>query len=215
VGASGFLVDEEYADRLASSGVGQEVWLSAAAPASVVDDLRSRLPVIAEETVTDRVNRMRAEGPGQAARLSLLTAILAVLLAAGGIGVIAAAEHRPHISFLRALRTQGLSRRDAVRSAVAGPAGIVVAGSLTGAVLGLAVTPLARLALPIFVDGWTATPTSFAPGPLVLVAPALLAGLVLFGMAYAGSRRVAAALADRPVASGAAAVEPATVEVSG
>ncbi|MGI5239941.1 FtsX-like permease family protein [Dactylosporangium sp. CA-139066] len=154
LGTVGAIVDLEYADRISADGGGArfpEVWLSADAP----PDLRSRLSaagliVTGERDPATARARLDAEGPALALWFHLFTAALAILLAAGGITMIAAVDRASRAADQAALRRQGLPRRTARRAALWTYPLLVVAAGVLGLVVSLAVWRLTGWALPIF-----------------------------------------------------------------
>ncbi|WP_157546176.1 hypothetical protein [Hamadaea tsunoensis] len=213
VGADGYLLDQEYADRLAGTSLGSatsEVWARADTPAGVLAAIRRSLSVTGEETVAQRQDRMMRAGPGQSVRFRLVTALLGVLLAAGGLAVAATAEHRMRLAELRDLRRQGLRLPVAVRAVGRSFAVLVGAGVATGAVIAAAtVGGLARVTVPVFIDRWTATGVPVRPGWGIALAGLAVALLIIGGVgAYAASRLARALRSDGAPAPVAAAATP-------
>src|SRR5207248_1872253 len=138
LGGSGVLVDLESAVRGAGTGGADgtaQVWLSAAAPPSIVDRLRAAgLMVLGEDSVTGRQDRLDRQSTAATQRFQLLTAALGLLLAAAAVWVAAAVERGPRAGELVDLRAQVLPGRwaaaltlvllalFATAAAVAGPA---------------------------------------------------------------------------------------------
>lgn len=183
-GSGGYLADFEYAERLAGSGSGTsaltEVWLSAQTPDSVLLSLRERLSVHHEDTVDSRASDLLLAGPGQSARLHLLTSVLGLLLAAAGIVVVATAERRERADELRALRVQGMAARPAASSGLLGYAGLALGGLLVGVLAAVPAWLASRIVHPVFVDGWSATEAPVGPRWwLALLAIAVVGGLLI------------------------------------
>ncbi|NUR73555.1 MAG: hypothetical protein HOU81_22270 [Hamadaea sp.] len=194
-GDDGFLIDHEYADRLADAGgdVQAEVWARGDTPSAVLADLRGRLLISGEETVDERVARMVRTGPGQAARFQLGAAALGVFLGAAGLSVITTGEYGQRRAELLDLRRQGLPARTAVH-AVSWSAWLLVAvGVLLGA--GLAVAAAigwSGSGVAVFTDGWTAT--GIPSVSMLAVGLGVIAAAVPIAVAaWLGARRLARA----------------------
>jgi putative ABC transport system permease protein len=194
LGGAGYLVDNEYASRLASEppvgGVSYQVWLARAAPASIVDQLRARLGVGGEETVGERRDQLLERGPGQAARLNLLAGLLGLLLAATAIAVVASLERGRRVAELRALRVQGLPARVAAASGLLNYVGLVAGGVVAGVAAAAASWAAVRVVVPAFVDEWTATAVPHGPRPVVACLALLLAAAALLGVAVLAARSI-------------------------
>jgi putative ABC transport system permease protein len=192
VGGQGYLVDNEYASRLASEppdrSASYQVWLARGAPASMVDRLRDRVAVGGEETVRERAAQLLDRGSGRAARLNLLAAVCGLVLAAIAIAVVAAVERAWRAADLRALRAQGLPARAAAASGLGSHAGLVVGGVLAGVVAGAVSWAAARAVVPAFVDGWTITAVPHGPRPVVAALALLLVAAALLGVAALAAR---------------------------
>jgi hypothetical protein len=192
-GALAQLFDLEYADRLTSdaapTGNGQ-VWLSASAPADMVDRLQAKGLVIVGETDADQVRRqLDQQGPALALGFFVLAGCLAVALAAGALILSSTVDRARRVEDLTALRAQGLGR-GALRQAtvwtypvlvaiatVAGVAIALIGWALTGWAL-----PLAGLDPPdLPFPAWPRAPIVAGTGVIVLILLALVA--------YAAGRR--------------------------
>ena len=178
LGRAGVLVDLDMTRRLAADaelgGVFQ-VWLAPGAPASVVDDLRAAgLTVTGEDTTAAFTERLAGQADVVGSRFGLLTAAIALLLAAAMVAVAAAVERGQYTEQLRALRIQGLPRRSAVVAGWAGTAGLVTAGLIAGLIAAAVAVPVAAVVSPPFADGWRVLPP---PDPLTL-GPLAAAGLI-------------------------------------
>ncbi|MET7397904.1 hypothetical protein ABZS66_30890, partial [Dactylosporangium sp. NPDC005572] len=193
VGTAGMLADLEYADRVAvDAGLARspEVWLNAAAPPDVLDRLAAAgLSVTGERTAGSVRDRLDQQGPALSLWFHLCAGFLAVVLAAGGIGLIAAVDRRDRASDRAALRLQGLGRDTVRRAALWTYPALVVASGVCGLVVSLAVWRLTGWALPAFgsttdlpplpAPHWPSTaalPVSWLFGVALLVAVALRTG---------------------------------------
>ncbi|MEV4507470.1 FtsX-like permease family protein [Dactylosporangium sp. NPDC049525] len=182
LGTAGTLVDLEYADRVATdvgSARRAEVWLNAAAPADVLTRLaREGLIVTGDVSVSETRRRLAAQGPALAVWFHLLAGALAVLLAAGGLGLIAAVDRSARAADETALRTQGLSRRAVLRANLWTYPALVLAAGVFGLVTALAVWRLTGWALPVFGEDIPALPLPHWPS-LVAVPTSWLASVAL------------------------------------
>lgn len=194
LGAVGRLVDLEYLNRLARSvgvATNAEVWLGPAAPADAVERLRAvGLVPGTERSLDGLVTALSQQGPALALRFHVATGALALLLAIGAVLLVAAIDRADRSVELRALRTQGLRRRDAAVYARRGylwvVAVAVVAGIAAALVAWIAVGPF----VPLFADR-APDGALFWPRPIALLLPALVSAAVLAAAAFAaaGGRR--------------------------
>jgi putative ABC transport system permease protein len=192
LGVRATLVDLEYLDRYATAATSTtqpEVWLSASAPAEVLDRLAAQGLVVIGDTRSAAVgDQLEQQGPALALWFYVLAGCLATVLAAGALVLAAAVDRARRIEDLSALRAQGLGRRAAGQAtlwtypflaviAVIAGLGIALAGwGITGWTL-----PLAGLdPLPLPFPGW--------PRPLVLVGAGLAMLIVLAGVALLTGR---------------------------
>ncbi|MFC7480024.1 FtsX-like permease family protein [Luedemannella flava] len=160
-------------------------WLTSAAPADVIERLRGAgLPVRARVGIAGEETALGWEGSALALWFYVVAAAFGILLAVGGIGLVAAVDRRRRADDLRFLRWQGLRRRDVRRAALWGNLTVVLAGS----VLGLGAAALAWIVagdqLPIFVDNVVAITPPRWPAPGAVLAP-WAAAAVLFAVAAA------------------------------
>jgi putative ABC transport system permease protein len=199
-GREGALVDLEYANRAATGAGGTyypEVWLGRNAPPDALDQLRRHgLTIVSVQSLDQQRRALDEQGPAVAVRFHLLAAGFAVLLAAGALWLVAAVDRRRRAAEVRALRAQGISRRDASASGYLAMAG-VAAG--LGLVAGLVSWVLVGDQIPVF-DGpvttitlpkWPSVPAlglAWLIAALVLVVTAMLAGLRLRRLAGARSK---------------------------
>jgi hypothetical protein len=139
LGRSGVLVDLAVADRLATdagSADMEQVWLGPAAPADVTRRLADQGVVVSDDSGIAVVrSQLDRQGGALALWFYLLAALLVVLLAAGGLRLVAAVDADRGAADLRALRTQGIP------AGVTGRAGLL--GYLVVVLVALLVGPLA------------------------------------------------------------------------
>jgi hypothetical protein len=193
-----FLVDLEYADRLADGpGAGDtlQVWLARGAPETLLDRLRAQqITVLSTDSVAAARTRLDGQGPPAALRFQLLAALVGLLLSTGVLMVAAAVERADRAAELAALRRQGLTART-VRAVAYGeyavPVGFCV---VVGLVAGALATVLLPVAVPTFVDNWAVLPPPARPGPPGVAAAGLLAVLVGTATAVACASRLVRAV---------------------
>jgi hypothetical protein len=194
LGSAGVLADLEHLERAAvdtGQAIEPQVWLSAGAPADVLDRLAARgLVVTADVTAAQVARQLDEQGPALALWFYVLAGCLATVLAAGALILAAAVDRARRVEDLSALRAQGLRRGPLSRATlwtypvlvlaavVAGLLSTLVLWALTGWALPLAGLEPPPLALP----GW--------PRPVVLAATGALILAVLAGVAYAAGRRI-------------------------
>lgn len=182
----GYLVDLEYADRVAEgSGLGDvpQVWLAAGAPAALLDRLTGAgLTIVDDQSVAGVADRLDREGPPAALRFQVAAGLIGLLLAAGAFVVVAAVERPERAVELAALRVQGLPPAVARSVAYGGYAGLALAAVVLGVVASVLAQAVTRRPIPLFVDGWRVLPVDVGPQPLpalvALVAGVLVAGVV-------------------------------------
>jgi putative ABC transport system permease protein len=164
-GEEGVLVDLTYAERLVPfplpGAVTSQVWLSSAAPASIVDDLREvGLRPLREVSLADRLDQLRAEGSAVSGRFHAVVALVGLLLAAGVVLVDSARDRPARAAELAALRAQGVDLQVVRAVGYGGLATVVALATVVGVGAGIAGATIARLLSPGFVDGWTVLPTA-------------------------------------------------------
>ncbi len=185
LGGAGVLVDLTLANLLDTEVLGlesQQVWLSASAPADIVDKLTAAgLVVLGSDSIAARTARLAGQGPTAALRFALFAALLGMLIAAASVAVAAAGETGPRATELAALRAQGVPARSARAVSYGGYAGLVLAGVLGGLVAAVLTRLLVPTGLPVFVDSWSVLPlgSGLRWYPLLL---ACLGALVLLGL---------------------------------
>jgi putative ABC transport system permease protein len=198
LGDHGGLISMEYAD-LATLDPGDaldpQVWLTADAPANLVDRLREAgLVIVADRSTEAEDALLGRRGPALALRFYLLVALAAVTLGIGGVALVAAADRWGQTGQFRALRAQGLAPAVAWKVGFGGYAALIGAALLLGALAAALAWGLARTVIPFFADGGGSPYTPATPHPLVAAAALAGAALVLVG---AGA--VAAAILRRAV----------------
>lgn len=189
LGASGILLDLEYAERLATApgiAASPQVWLSADAPDSVVDRLREEgLVIAADNTITDLQTAINTSGAAMALGFYRFAVGAAVLVGLGALALVIAVDRRTWSRGLRDLRTQGVTERTTVAAAVWSYGGIVIAGAVAGVLAAVAAWLSAGERLPLGVDASLLT-TMPRPAPVLL---ALAVVFVLFLVAAVGGAR--------------------------
>ena len=190
LGRDGILVDFEYADRLtvdAGEATEPEVWLGPAAPPDALDRLRAQGLVIAgDRRLATLRQALDEQGPASALRFHQMAGALGVLLAAGALWLVAGLDRQRRGGELRALRTQGVSRRDAGAS---GYLVMVATAAAIGPVAALVCWLLVGGELPFFIDDASSVDVPRWPGVVAVAAPWLAAALTLVGVAaLAGAR---------------------------
>ncbi|GAA4675631.1 FtsX-like permease family protein [Phytohabitans rumicis] len=184
-GGRAYLVDLEYADRVAPpAGLGDEaqVWLGPDAPDDLVDRLREQgLGVLATDSIAAAQDRFGQQGPPLALRFQVFAGVIGVLLAAGALAVAAAVERPDRSAELAALRAQGLPLRAVHWIGYGGYGALAAAGVLVGVVAAALGGALVEAPIPVFVDDWRVLPVPTGPQavPLVLAG---LGALVVVGV---------------------------------
>ncbi|WP_433057278.1 ABC transporter permease [Dactylosporangium sp. CS-033363] len=199
LGYSGGIVDLDYAERMATDGGDAEyprIFLGPKAPADVVEQLRKQGLIISADTRLGPVrDALDEQGPAVALRFHELAGVLAVILAVGALWLVAGLDRSRRVGELRALRAQGVTRRDAAANgylALVGTA-VVLAPFAT-----LASWLLVREYLPVFSDDAQGFEASYWPSPLpVAVAWGAAAVLLAVAALVAGARLRAAATLKR------------------
>jgi hypothetical protein len=178
VGATGMLIDLEYADRLVRRLDGaQEVWLARGAPAGLLDRLRDQgLVIIDTDSIDAMTEQYAAQGGTAVLRLYLVVALAGLLLAAGSVVLVGVVDRPARAAELSALRVQGVPAPAVRRAVLAGYAVAVAVATVLGVLAALIVRRLAGDGLPLFDDGWTVIA---APGPSWLAMTMLAAGLAV------------------------------------
>jgi hypothetical protein len=191
LGRVGTLLDYEYAERATIDTGGAEdpeVWLGPAAPSDAVDRLRAQgLTITGERGLAPLRRAFDRQGPSVALRFHELAAGFAVVLAMGALWLVAGLDRRQRIGELRALRVQGLSRRDA---GVAGYLPAVAVAVALGPVAAMVSWLLARDAIPVFTDGGGPVDPPRWPSFGAVAVPWLVATVALAAVAWLAGLRL-------------------------
>jgi hypothetical protein len=190
----GYLVDLEYADRVADgSGLGDvpQVWVAAGAPADLAQRLTDQgLTIVDDETTASVADRLDREGPPAALRFQVVAGLIGLLLAAGAFTVVAAVERPERATELSALRVQGLPPAITRSVAYGGYAGLAVAAVVLGVAASVLAQAVTRRPIPLFVDGWRVLPVDIGPQPLPALVALVVAVLVAGAVGVVAARRL-------------------------
>jgi hypothetical protein len=201
VGGAGALVDLEALDRVGSLTTLRspgEVWLGPAAPPDAMQRLREAgLRVQPVMSIARERERLDESGPAMALQFHLAAAALGVLMALGGLGLVAAADRRRQVDDLRALRVQGLPRRYVRRAALWGHLALVLAAAVSGLLAGLAAWYVSGPKLPLFVDQLTQLPPPRWPEASTVLVPWAIAAGVMAVFAFVAAWALRAAVRRR------------------
>ena len=193
LGTSAVLVDLEYADRQSTDtglAITPQVWLSARAPADVLDRLAARgLTVTEDRTAAQSLRQLDEQGPALALWFYVLAACLATALAAGALVLAAVVDRVRRVEDLSALRTQGLGRGAVSRATLWTYPALVLAAVIAGLAIGSLVWQLTGWALPLAGLNPPPLPMPSWPDPLVMTGVGLVLLVVLAGVAFAAGRR--------------------------
>jgi hypothetical protein len=194
VGSHATMTDLEYTDRLstdAALALNPQVWLSANAPADILDKLAERGLVVTADVKAAQVRRqLDAQGPALALWFYVLTGGLATLLAAGALILAAAVDRARRVEDLSALRNQGLGRSPVGRATMWTYPVLVAAAAVVGIVVALLAWWLTGWALPLAGLNPPALPLARWPRPLVVIAAGLVVFAVLAGVAFGTGRNL-------------------------
>jgi putative ABC transport system permease protein len=216
LGTDGTLIDLEYADR-ESTEAGPahqpEVWLGAAAPPDALARLAKQgLIVDGDIDLATARDRLAAQGPALAVWFHLLAGVLAIILAIGGLGLIASIDSRSRTADLAALRAQGLPSRTSTRAVVSAYPALAVAAGVLGLLVALIAWRLTGWALPVFGEDHPPLPLPVWPDPVVLLGSWLGVTAALVIAALVTSRSTNLARGSRGAGSVAASTTlPATM----
>ena len=169
----GALVDLEYLERtsLSTPRRGQaEIWLGPAAPPDAAEQLRKAGLAVAGETGLAQAGAALArQGPALALQFHLAAAVFGIVLALGGLGLVAAVDRRQRSEDFRSLRRQGLAGGTVRLATYGGYLVIVVAAMLVGLAAAAAAWWAAGDRLPVFTD----SVASLAPPQWPILEPVL------------------------------------------
>jgi hypothetical protein len=194
LGDRGVLVDLDYLERTALFAVRRgegEVWLGPNAPADAAERLRRAGLAVSGQTGLEASRAALArQGPALAMQFHLAAAAFGILLALGGLGLVAAIDRRQRAADLRALRQQGLSRRTVGWAALWGYLGVVLVAAAVGLVATVAAWIASGDRLPVFTDSltlldpprwpaWSAVVLPWAGAALSMIAAAFVAAWAL------------------------------------
>lgn len=181
VGATGLLMDLEYAERLTARpgvAVSPQVWLTADAPAGIVDRLREQgLVISGDRTVGSVQQRLDRSGGARALGFYLAAAGAAALVGMVALGLVAAVDRRAWSPGLRALRAQGVPERTTAAAAIWSYGGVVLAGAVAGALAAAGAWLAAGERMPFGLDRSVLTDWPEWTG--VVAGWAVVAGLLL------------------------------------
>jgi putative ABC transport system permease protein len=187
VGGRGILLDLEYAERQSAGGTmlpAAEVWLTADAPADVVDRLRAEgLQVVGEVTASEERARLGQQSPALAVWFHLVAGGFAILLALSGLVLMVTVDRRRRVEDGRALRRQGLPARVVGAAARWSYLPVVTSASLAGLVAAAAAWWLAGDYLPIFIDRDFRLAPPRWPDVFPVLGPWALAGVMFAAVA--------------------------------
>ncbi|MEU7866010.1 FtsX-like permease family protein [Dactylosporangium sp. NPDC049140] len=199
LGYGGGIVDLDYAERLSTDGGDArypQIFLGPKAPADVVDQLRKQgLTISLDRPLGPVRDALDEQGPAIALRFHEMAGVLAVILAVGALWLVASLDRQRRRGELRALRAQGVSRRDASASGYLALVGTAV---LLAPFAALASWLLVREYLPVFSDDAQGFKAAYWPSPMpVIVAWAAAAVVLAAAAVVAGARLRAAATTKR------------------
>lgn len=187
LGATGLLTDFDALRRSAGeadpTGVTQ-VWLTADAPAAVVDRLEAAgLTVLADESATGRAARTPGRGTAPAGPFTVFCAVIALLTAAAAVAVAASVDREPQRASAAALRVQGVSARTLAVTRYLGPFALAGAAVLGGVLAASVARRVAGEPDSFFADGWRLLPPPEVLGRWPLLISGLAAMLCLAALA--------------------------------
>jgi putative ABC transport system permease protein len=192
-GRAGTMMDLDYVNRAAPSGrvaLSPEVWLGPHAPADALERLRKQgLNIQGVRELKQQRAALDSQGPAVAVRFHELAAGFAIVLAAGALWLVAGVERRRRAGEIRALRAQGVSRREASTSGYLAMVGVAAA---VGLLAGLVGWLLVGDQIPIFDTNVTSIHVPRWPPIQVLGLAWLVAGLALVATAVLAGARLRA-----------------------
>ena len=165
-----------------------QVWLGPDAPADAVQKLeKGGLLVQSVQTQGQRRDVLGRQGPALALLLLVACAIAGAVLAAGATALAVAVTGRRRAFELAALAAVGVQRRPLLRSCVGEQLILLGTGFAIGLPAGVVAARLALPAIPEYSDQ-TPVPLDYAPHVAVVVAFAVVVGLVLVVTAWVAGR---------------------------
>jgi hypothetical protein len=198
MGVRGGIVDLDYIERISTGGgdtPSPQIWLNKDAPADVLDRIGELgLVVRSDKQLGPLRAALDEQGPAVALRFHELAAGLAVLLAGGALWLVTALDRQRRGGELRALRAQGVARRDASAN---GYLALVGTAAVIGPFAALASWLLVREHLPVFTDDPGTFPVPILPSPLPVAAAWAASVLILTGVALLAGARLRAATRQR------------------
>ncbi|GAA4264255.1 hypothetical protein GCM10022255_116190 [Dactylosporangium darangshiense] len=198
LGYRGGIVDLDYAEREATDGGDAEypqIFLGPDAPPDILDRVRAQgLTVTGDRAVGPLRAALDEQGPAVALRFHELAGGLAVLLATGALWLVASLDRLRRAGELRALRAQGVARRDAGAS---GYLALVGTAALIAPFAALASWLLVREYLPVFSDDPQGFQASYWPSPVPVVVAWAAASALLAAAAIVAGARLRAATTQR------------------
>ena len=183
LGSQGIFVDLEYLERTSITPAPfsrAEVWLGPAAPPDAAERLRAAgLPVTGVLVADERRALLDRQGPALALWFHLLAAAFGLVLALGGVGLVAIVDRRRRAEDLRALRHQGLRPRFVRRATLWGQLTIVGTGMLAGLGAAAAAWLVAGDRLPVGIDELVPVTAARWPHPSAVAWPWGIAAVAL------------------------------------
>ena len=153
--------------------------------------------ILSDRSATGARTALAQQGPALALRFHLLAALFAVLLAAGGIGLVATVDRGRRVEDLAALRYQGVRAGPVGRAARWGYLAIVLAALAVGLAAAAVAWWVSGWALPVFVDAAADWPVPRWPRPVPVLWPVLAAGVALLGTGWLVAARLNRAIRRR------------------
>jgi hypothetical protein len=197
LGERGAFIDLEYADGLATdtgSTVDAEVWLGPVAPRDVAERLAAHgLTVTGDRRRAALYGDLSRQGPALALSFHVLTAGLAIGLAAGGLWLASAVDRRRRED-LTALWLQGVPRETLGRAVIRASVLVVAAASFTGLLAAAVAWWSAGWAIPVFADQNSRLAGPALPRPAAVLVPLLAAAAVLTAVAVLAAAGTARAI---------------------
>jgi hypothetical protein len=183
LGPGGVLADLEYLERTALFAprlVVGEVWLGPQAPPDAADRLRrGGLAISGTTGVAASRDAFSRQGPALALRFHLAAAIFGIVLALGGLGLVATVDRGRRADDLWALRQQGLSTQAVRRAALWGYLSTVGAAVVAGFLAAGLAWFAAGDRLPVFADAFDVLRAPRWPNVGMVVVPWAIATVAM------------------------------------